>query len=161
MTVCEGLLRDFKFELPGTAVSELTVSKHLIDNREEVLEEYRGQGSEITDVKVAAEAGNFIRDFESQHTVRLVFRPDALKALAELRESENMSVLQLCQHLFKDYQFGLKLIEGNTGQREFFLDETAIRNPDKYLSDMVVASYGQDAPATGEDATGEAGKESE
>jgi ATP-dependent Clp protease ATP-binding subunit ClpX len=150
MTVCERLLRDFKFELPGTAVSKLSVTRELIENHERVLEDYRELGSEFSDVTVAAETDNFVREFESQHGVRLVFRPDALKTLSQLREVENMSALQLCQQLFKDYQFGLKLIEKNTGRCEFFLDETAVRNPDKFLSDMVVASYGEDDAQTPE-----------
>ena len=44
MTVCESLLRDFKFELPGTAVSELTIDADLIDKRDEVLAKYRELG---------------------------------------------------------------------------------------------------------------------
>ena len=42
---------------------------------------------------------------------------------------------------FKDYQFGLKLIAQNTGQKTFVIDEKAARDPDKRLSEWVVASY--------------------
>ena len=35
--LCERLLRDFKFELPGTSVSELKITGELIDRREELL----------------------------------------------------------------------------------------------------------------------------
>ena len=42
--VCESLLRDFKFELPGTAVSEFSIDSDLIDKREEVLAKYRELG---------------------------------------------------------------------------------------------------------------------
>lgn len=143
MTVCERLLRDFKFELPGTAVTELTIDEKLIEHREEVLEEYREKGKEVTDFKVADETECFAREFESQHGVRLIFQPDALKALSELGASRNMSPLQLCRDLFKDYQFGLKLIEKNTGNKEFILPVEAIENPDGYLSEMVVQSYGK------------------
>ena len=47
----------------------------------------------------------------------------------------------LCAEKFKDFQFGLRLISQNTGQREFTLDADAVEAPDKRLSDWVVASY--------------------
>jgi len=56
-----------------------------------------------------------------------------------------VSVRELCSARFKDFQFGLKLIVQNTGQREFLLDESAVREPDKVLSEMVVASYRKQA----------------
>lgn len=145
MTVCERLLRDFKFELPGTAVTELVIDKRLIKNREEVLAECREKGKEVTDVKVAAEAELFGQDFEKEYAVRLVFLPDALVALACLSRERNMRVLQLCRQLYRDYQFGLKLIEKNTGRREFELSGEAVRDPDGFLSDLVVRSYGKSA----------------
>ncbi len=145
MTVCERLLRDFKFELPGSAISELSIDENLIHRREELLEELREKGKEVTDVKVAAEAECFSQEFESQHGVRLMFQPDALKALGELGISQNMSTLQMCRELFRDYQFGLKLIEKNTGRKDFDLPKEAIENPDRFLSDMVVRSYGKSA----------------
>ena len=43
--------------------------------------------------------------------------------------------------ILHDYQFGLKLIAGNTPRREFVIDAEAVRAPDKVLSDWVVASY--------------------
>jgi hypothetical protein len=47
----------------------------------------------------------------------------------------------VCTERFKDFQFGLQLIAQNTGQREFEVDPTAVDEPDKTLSDWVVASY--------------------
>ena len=38
-------------------------------------------------------------------------------------------------------QFGLKLIQKNTGQTRFELGAEAVKDPDKYLSDLVVRSY--------------------
>ena len=59
----------------------------------------------------------------------------------------------LCAVRFKDFQFGLRLIEQNTGRREFEIDEATVREPEKRLSEWVVASYRTgpvpgDTPAT-------------
>jgi hypothetical protein len=50
-------------------------------------------------------------------------------------------VREFCNQLFKDYEFGLGLIKKNNGQTEFEIPAAAIENPDKFLSDLVVASY--------------------
>ena len=52
------------------------------------------------------------------------------------------SPLNECNTLFKDYQFGLKLIQKNTGRRnDFQITSEAVVDPDTYLSSMVVNSY--------------------
>ena len=57
---------------------------------------------------------------------------------------------------FKDYQFGLKLIAQNTGLKTFEIDKAAAENPDKKLSDWVVASYKEkEAKEASEDASKE------
>ena len=40
LTVCERVLRNFKFELPGTSVTELSIDENLLNNTSEVLEKY-------------------------------------------------------------------------------------------------------------------------
>ena len=52
-----------------------------------------------------------------------------------------MTMQELCAHLFKDFHFGLSLIEKNTAQKSFVLNGAAIDAPDKFLSELVVASY--------------------
>ena len=52
-----------------------------------------------------------------------------------------MDMPELCAHLFKDYQFGLSLIQKNTGRKEFVLTPAAVDEPDKFLSELVMRSY--------------------
>ena len=141
MTVCERLLRDFKFELPGTSVSELSITGELIDKREEVLEEYRELGRKVDVEKASREVDAFRRDFQEEHGVELVFNPEALKMLAEEAAEQGRSLLQLCRQRFRDVQFGLRLIQKNTGRTTFEIGPEAVKDPDKYLSDLVVKSY--------------------
>ena len=141
MTVCERLLRDFKFELPGTSVSELKISDDLIDRREELLEQYRELGRQVDVEKASRELEVFCRDVEDEHGVNLEFQSGALSRLAEEAASQGRSLLQLCRQRFRDMQFGLKLIQKNTGRTTFELGSEAVEDPDKYLSDLVVQSY--------------------
>ena len=141
MTVCERLLRDFKFELPGTSVTELTINADLIDRREELLEQYRVLGKRVDVEKARSEMQAFCRGFEEAHGVELVFTDEALAALAAEASEQGRSLLQLCRQRFRDVQFGLKLIQKNTGRRSFEFGVAGVKDPDKYLSDMVVESY--------------------
>jgi hypothetical protein len=58
-----------------------------------------------------------------------------------------MTMPELCAHLFKDYQFGLSLVQKNTAQQSFLLNAEAVDAPDKFLSELVVRSHYPLAPA--------------
>lgn len=141
MTVGERILRDFKYELPGTSVSELVVDADLIDHREDHLGEYRKLGLELVVEKARQDVDAFVREFRDKHGVVVKLDDDAVAFLVKTAGEQARSVFQVARQLFRDYQFGLKLIQKNTGQGEFLLTEEAVANPDKFLSDMVVKSY--------------------
>lgn len=151
MTVCEGLLRDFKFELPGTAVSELTIDADLIEKRASVLEKYRELGKRVDVAKAREEADLYAREFQEKHALRIAFSDEAVALLGEQAADKARSVLQLCQQRFKDFQFGLKLIEKNTGVSEFELGKEAVMDADKFLSERVVQSYNTGADEAQDD----------
>lgn len=144
MTVLERQLRDFKFDLPGTSVSELVIDRHLLENREAKLKEFAELGSRVSDKKTRAEIDIWEKEFNEKHEVEVRLTDEAVLALADRASEQGRSVLQVCRDRFKDYQFGLKLIEKNTGQGEFELTAAAVQDPDKFLSQMVVLSYGRE-----------------
>lgn len=151
MTVCESMLRDFKFELPGTAVSELSINAELIDDREKVLAKYRELGQRVDVVKAREEADLYCREFHERHNIHIKLTDEAVSQLGAEAALQARSVLQISQQRFKDLQFGLKLIQKNTGQGEFELGVEAVEDADKFLSERVVQSY-TDAAAVKQEA---------
>lgn len=141
MTVCERLLRNFKFELPGTTLAELEVDGELVDEPDQTLANLLEKAGPVGDSRVIGEIAAFRRKFEQEHGVRLTFENDAVACLGDIAEDRGQSVLRLCEDLFRDYQFGLKLIQRNTGRDTFAIPAEALADPDKYLSGLVVASY--------------------
>lgn len=141
MTVGEKILRDFKYELPGTSVTELVIDANLIDHREECLEEYRKLGLELVVEKARQDIDAFMREFREKHGVVVKLNDEAVALLVKLAGEQARSVFQVARQLFRDYQFGLKLIQKNIGKNEFVLTAAAVEDPDRYLSDMVVSSY--------------------
>lgn len=144
MTVCERLLRHFKFELPGTTITELVIDEALVENPAERLSEILAKAAPVGDAGVVAEISAFRRKFEREHGVRLAFDPGAVAHMTELVAESGRSVGDLCAEKFRDFQFGLQLIRKNTGQTVFPVTAEAIDNPDRYLSNLVVSSYQSD-----------------
>lgn len=141
LTVCERLLRHFKFELPGSSVDELVIDSALVENPEAALQRCLQSAVRFANPQVIAEVSLFTREFRERHGLQLEFTPDALQAIESLILRDNVSALQLCKRLFRDYQFGLNLVSKNSGQREFEIPASAIAAPDQFLSDLVVRSY--------------------
>jgi len=141
VTVCERLLRNFKFELPGTSVDDLVIDANLVADASGALAGYLDQAGQIADQQVVAEVALFSREFREKHGIELTFTPSAIQAVETASKRDHVSALQLCNRLFRDYQFGLNLVAKNSGQRSFEIPDTAIEAPDQYLSDLVVRSY--------------------
>lgn len=138
LTVCERLLRDAKYELPGAGVECLQVDQSFIENPEKVLTDLLAQGHARQDAAVAHE---FESRFLQQHQVEIRFTPSAIDRLIERAQQKSIGVRELCNQLFKDYQFGLHLINKNTGQAQFELPIESVEDPDNYISKLVVESY--------------------
>ena len=71
----------------------------------------------------------------------ITFDEGAREEIIDRALAKQKSVSDICNELFKDYQFGLNLIKTNSGQAEFIIPKAAFDNPDKFLSDWVVRSY--------------------
>jgi ATP-dependent Clp protease ATP-binding subunit ClpX len=83
----------------------------------------------------------FARRFRECHGISLKFTEPAAELLVNEALEKNQPVRDLCAARFKDFQFGLKLITQNSGVREFQIDVETVQQPEKILSEWVVASY--------------------
>ncbi len=141
MTVCERVLREFKFELPSTNVKHFIVDEELVNNSQKVLTRLIQEQKEKDKSNVGDIVAQFVREFSQEFKLNLSFTETAIKKLISEAEKSEKTVADLCKEKFKDYQFGLKLINQNTGQDSFVIDCDAVENPDKVLSQWVVESY--------------------
>ncbi|MEM0969175.1 MAG: AAA family ATPase, partial [Verrucomicrobiota bacterium] len=141
VTVCESILREFKFELPGTNAERLLVDRALVEDPRAALEQYRQSAEDLVDQRVFSEIALFVREFREKHGVNLDFSAPAVQAIETICLRDHTSALQVCKRLFRDFQFGLSLIQKNTGQDTFEIPDTAVDDPDKFLSDLVVRCY--------------------
>jgi len=142
LTVCERLLRSFKYELPGSGVNRFTVDLALIDDPEKRLAELLEQGQRALEEELGAVAREFAQRLSSRHGVKVELTDGALAKLVERAVKEDIHMRDLCAEVFKDYEFGLKLAEGTT--ETLIISEEAIANPDRYLSEWLVKRYRSD-----------------
>jgi hypothetical protein len=73
--------------------------------------------------------------------VALKFSPEALDLLVGMAVARQQPVRELCAGLFKDYEFGLRLVKRPAGEGPLILPREAVEAPDKFLSDLVVRAY--------------------
>jgi ATP-dependent protease Clp ATPase subunit len=141
MTVCERLMRDFKYELPGARVRSLEITPAVLANPAESISELLKVGEEEARHIQHLVIEQFAERFGGQHGFLLRFDPPAIEAILRMALEKNIPARDLCESLFKDYQFGLGLISRNSGQSEFVIPADAVDAPDRVLSQWVVASY--------------------
>ena len=141
LTVCERLLRDFKFELPGSGVTSLRVDMDLIERPAERLARLRASGEDERVRVLRRSAEEFIDRLGQTQGVALRFSPEALDLLVELAVGRQQPVRELCAGLFKDYEFGLRLLKRPAAEGAILLPRAAVEAPDKFLSDLVVRAY--------------------
>ena len=146
LTVCERLLRDYKYELPDSGVRSFSVGESLVDHPAEVLRSLLESGHAEKEKSLAAIVEQFAERFRAQHEIQISFEPETAQALVQRALAEDAGVRELCETLFRDYQFGLQLIRKNSGRRDFAIPRRAVDDPDGVLSDWVVESYRQARP---------------
>jgi endopeptidase Clp ATP-binding regulatory subunit ClpX len=144
MTVCERIFRDLKFELPSTAVKRFVVTRELVDNPAAELQKLLAEHEKEERVVMRQLVNEFAQRFQESHGLKITFTGRAADRLVLLALEQSKPVRNLCAEKFKDFQFGLKLIAQNTGQKEFTIDVNAVDAPDNVLSEWVVASYRAD-----------------
>jgi ATP-dependent Clp protease ATP-binding subunit ClpX len=141
MTVCERVFRHLKFELPSTEVKRFVVTRGLVDDPLGELKNIVADPQREARLMAKQLVDEFAQRFRQQHGLALRFTAAATDRLAAKAREQSRSVRDLCAVLFKDYQFGLKLIAQNSDQKEFVIDADTVEAPDKVLSQWVVASY--------------------
>jgi hypothetical protein len=149
MTVCERVFRDLKFELPSTNVKRFEVGRALVDDSAGALRTLLQEHAREERAILRQLVHEFGRRFGESHALRLSFTEGAAERLVDLALAQQKPIRDFCADRFRDFQFALKLVHANTGQREFVVDERAVEAPDKVLSEWVVASYrktGEAAP---------------
>lgn len=150
LTVCERVLRDFKYELPSSTIRQFVVTREVVRQPATELERILHEPAYEQRAVMRQCVREYERKFRARHGLALRYADDTTEAIIDRALAAQKSVTDLCNELFKDYQFGLNLVKGNTGQTEFLIPAAALDHPDRFLSDWVVRSYPPSTTSTPE-----------
>lgn len=140
LTVLEGIFRDFKFELPSTAIKRFEVSPAMIDDPKVYLKQLKEKNAHLQHDVYINDTKHFAVAFEKAHGFTLEFKPLAIDALIKESTKKDQTIQSLCEEKFRDFEHGLNIIHRNSGQTVFKIGKLAIEDPDKELSKWVVRS---------------------
>lgn len=141
MTVLERLFRNYKFQLPSTAIKSFEATYETILDPDAALKAMLHANRDSQRGLLRDDIAEFIRQFREMHNLELVFDDDAVDFLVEMSVEHDKSAKEICRHKFKDFQHGLKIVSGNTGRNSFIITRQIVANPDEELSKMIVASF--------------------
>lgn len=141
LTVLESVFRDFKFELPSTAIKRFEVNTNMIANKAEALKGLLLENQHLQKNVLKEDIQRFVQIFKSQHELELEFNEGAVESLIKESIEKDKTIRALCDIKFKDFQHGLQIVARNSGRKHFMINETVIKNPDKVLSEWVTESF--------------------
>jgi ATP-dependent Clp protease ATP-binding subunit ClpX len=141
VTVGERVLRPFKFDLPDSGVRRFVVHEALVLDPNAELRRILSDGKYEEKLVMAEIAKQFATRFEEKNVLKLDLTPDAIDALVEGALQTGHNMRDHCAAVFKDFEFGLKLVSKNSGQTSFTIDRSVVEAPDATMSRWVVNSY--------------------
>lgn len=141
MTVLERLFRNYKFELPSTAIKSFEVTTDTLGEPDKALKELIVENHHLQDEVWKADLARFAEAFRQLHGFTLIFEDEAAEVIIAHATEGDKTIRALCEEKFKDFQHGLQIISRNTGRNEFTINRAAAEAPDKELSQWVVASF--------------------
>ncbi len=139
MTVCEKILRGFKFELPSLPLKKFIVSLKVVNEPKKELNKLLKDKNYQERLKLFDRIRKFIIEFKEQNKINIDFTEAAVDLLLDKHKPKD-PYLFLKDYL-KGYEHGLKLIEQNSGLNKFLFDADVIQNPQKWIEEQIRVSY--------------------
>ena len=132
-------MRPFKFELPGSGLKRFVVHRALVlDPLSELSRIQADNGAYEERLVMKQIAREFAVRFEEKHQLHLDLTESAVHDLVEGAIKAHRNVRDYCTIVFKDFEFGLKLVNKHSGQTSFVIDESVVAAPDQAISRWVV-----------------------
>ncbi len=141
MTVLERVFREFKFELPSTAIKTFALDAATVADPAATLHHLLRENADRQHDVLRAEVTAFAARFRQEHGFDLLFADDAVSALIDASLAADKTIRALCEEKFRDFHHGLKLVSRNTGRTQFPITRDVVEQPDKVLSTWVVESF--------------------
>ena len=141
MTVCEKVLRDYKFELPSTSVKEFVVTEEVVEDPAGQLKRIIEDAAYNRQVVMYEQIRHYEARFENEHKMKVSFDDKATELICKKALEQDRSPQEICEEILQSCQHGLNLIRQNTGREKFAFTKEVVANPDDVLESWVRESY--------------------
>ncbi|MCG9128172.1 AAA family ATPase [Candidatus Poribacteria bacterium] len=141
MTVCERVLRNYKFELPSTNIKEYVVTVDVVENPDTELDQIIQDSTYNKRIVYCELVRRYETSFHEKHGLNINFNEEATNLLSEKAIAEDRTIQVVCDSILESYQHGLNLIKQNTGQTSFTFPKEVVENPDPILEEWIRDSY--------------------
>ena len=146
MTVLEQVFRNFKFELPSTAITSFKIDAETVKDPSSALRLLLEENATDQRDVLRAEVQSFADRFLESYGFKLEFDEGAITALIEQSLDTDKTIRALCEERFHNFHHGLTLISDTHPQDSFKITAEVAKNPEKALSEWVVERF-RDKPA--------------
>ena len=143
MTVCEKVLRDYKFELPSSPIKEFSVTKEMVNDPKAELEKIMTNQEYNSRLVFQERIRRYEEDFQEKHKMKIQFDQDATEMIYERFIRNQRDPQKICDEILESYQHGLNLIKQNTGKSDFTFTKSVVENPDEVLEGWIRESYNE------------------
>ena len=141
MTVCERILRDYKFELPSTSVHDFVVTKRTVDESKSELKRLMDDETYNRQLVIRENVRRYEENFCQKFGMSIQFDDEATNLVCQRAIDEGRTPKEICDELLKTYEHGLNLVKQNTGQSDFDLTKEVVEHPDATLERWIRNSY--------------------
>lgn len=143
MTVCEKILREYKFELPSSTIRSIVIDGNVILHPEEHLQKLLADAPEFDFSEVDSVLNKYFQEFEQRHEMKISLTKDARAELTRISGFNSSAIPSTLDKILRGYEHGLKLVEQNKGSEgeTFILDKDVILEPQDSLERMIKESY--------------------
>ncbi len=127
LSVFEKTLIKFEKTLPSTEISQLLVDREVVEEPEAALRK----------MLLSDSIKSFQKNFLLKHGIYLDFDKDAAERIQDMAAENNRSIKQLCEELFHDYAYGIRLM----GMDNFRISAEAVEKPAEYIDAYIRKNY--------------------
>lgn len=143
MTIFEQIFRNFKFELPSTAIRSFEVTTDTVADPIQSLKTLLKENQHLQRGVLKSEIEAFADRFSERTELKITFDEAACDVLIDESVERDRTIRTICETKFKDLEHGLKIVSRNTGDEAFVLTREFALNPDQELSRLVMESFGR------------------
>jgi len=139
--VCERTFREYKYNLPHSAVKRLELSDKLVDSPNEVLGEILKEAQIIQLDQTDLAFNSIAEEWSKRNGIQIHLHPEAARLLSQKALESGEKLESVFEEIFRDYEHGLNLIRRTQGIQQFEITPEVIRDPRAALDQWIRTYY--------------------